>query len=222
MVDEFGDRVHVVHCDTLASEHPDNRRFLLDAQSWIRSTINTIKSSRFDSVDEVFEHRKYMSGIAGAPCTVEMKKRPRFEFQRADDIHVFGMTKDEQSRSVLFQRNNPELRLWWPLIRANLTKSDCMEIIIEAGIKPPALYALGYKNNNCLGCVKASSPAYWNSIRRDFPEVFQKRAEQSRKFGSKLVNLGGKRVFLEELPVSDNTEIDEDLSCGPQCSGGQP
>ncbi len=37
------------------------------------------------------------------------------------------------------------------------------------------MYDLGYPNNNCIGCVKGGM-GYWNKIRKDFPEVFQKRA----------------------------------------------
>lgn len=209
----------VVYCDTMATEHPDNQRFFDDVQRWIGADILRIKSNRYTDVDDVIEKRKYLAGRQGAPCTIEMKKRPRFEFQRPDDVHVFGMTKDENKRAMKFAEDNPELILWWPLIDDGITKQRCLEIIADAGIELPMMYRLGYRNNNCLGCVKATSPAYWNAIRRDFPDVFQRRCEQSRKFGARIVRVAGQRVFLDELPVADVEEIDEDLSCGPQCVG---
>lgn len=43
-----------------------------------------------------------------------------------------------------------------PLIEEGIDKQGCLDIIAAAGIKLPAMYGLGYKNNNCLGCVKAT------------------------------------------------------------------
>jgi len=37
-------------------------------------------------------------------------------------------------------------------------------------------------------------------IRRDFPEVFQRRCEQSRELNVRLTRLHGERIFLDELP----------------------
>lgn len=216
--------VDVVYCDTSEAEHPDNMRFYRDVEQWIQYPIQTIRSVKYRTVDEVFEHRKYMSGRQGAPCTVQMKKVPRFGFQRADDIHVFGFTANEVKRSRDFAERNHELTLDWVLIDAGIGKLDCLAMLQEAGIELPVMYKLGFKNNNCLGCVKATSPSYWNAIRRYFPDVFAKRAEQSRRIGCKLARVrvdgkkDGKRIFLDRLSPDNSEVIDEDLSCGPQCS----
>jgi len=215
----YGDELNVVYCDTMSSEHPDNQRFFNDVQRWIGRDITVIKSTRFDSVDEVFEKRKYLAGRLGAPCTVEMKKRPRFEFQGANDVHIFGMTADEAKRAKRFTENNPELRLRWILEESGLTKEGCLEMLKGAGIELPAMYKLGYKNNNCIGCVKATSPAYWNKVRADFPEVFEKRCQQSRLYGARLVRVNNVRLFLDELKPENVEVVEEDLSCGPQCTG---
>lgn len=216
----YGDRLNVVYCDTMSSEHPDNHRFLLDVQEWIGVEIKILKSTRFGSVDEVFEKRRIMSTINGAPCTVEMKKKVRFDFQGPTDTHIFGMTIEEERRIKQFSANNFELSLHWILLENRVSKKDCLRAIVDAGIEIPKMYKLGYKNNNCIGCVKATSPAYWNMVRRDFPEIFNKRVEQSRRLGSRLVKIDGERRFLHELELLDNRENGEDLSCGPQCGGG--
>ena len=213
----YGPELSVVYCDTMATEHPDNQRFFEDVQRWIGRDILKIKSSRYDSVEDVFAKRNYMSGPAGAICTVEMKKRQRFDFQNATDVHCFGMTADEGKRIRRFVEGNPELRLRWLLEEAGMKKEDCLEMVADAGIELPAMYRLGYKNNNCIGCVKATSPAYWNKIRQDFPEVFAQRAEQSAALGCRLVRVKGVRKFLHELEVENVEVVEEDLSCGPQC-----
>jgi hypothetical protein len=207
-----------VYCNTGKSEHEDNVRFRKDVEKWTGIKVEVIGSKEFQTVEEVFESRKYMSGISGAPCTVELKKVPRFRFQRADDTHVFGYTVDELDRLEKFQNDNHDMNLAWPLVQACLSKADCFETIKQAGIALPEMYLIGFENNNCVGCVKASSAKYWNRVRRYFPLVFKKRCEQSRRFGCRLVKLKGVRIFLDELPETENESFKEDLSCGPQCA----
>lgn len=74
-------------------------------------------------------------------------------------------------------------------------------ILSEAGIEIPEAYRLGFPNANCIGCVKATSPTYWNHVRNVRPNIFERRAAQSRKLGVRLVRYKGKRIFLDELPL---------------------
>lgn len=213
----------VVYCDTSDEEHPDNLRFRRDVEKWIEQPVTVIKSKEYTSISDVFRKRRYMSGISGAICTAQMKKVPRFEFQRPDDIHLFGFTADEPKRIRDFQANNFELLLEWPLRDMGITKDEVYEWITAAGIELPVMYKLGYRNNNCIGCVKATSPGYWAKIRKDFPKWFNLRAKQSREIGCRLVRLKGKRIFLDELPEGDFKfkYRKENLSCGPECKGVQ-
>jgi hypothetical protein len=210
--------VHVVYCDTLAEEHPDNKRFLKDVERWIECPIEIIRSTKYASVSDVFEQTRYMSGIKGARCTVEMKKVPRFTYQQPDDLHVFGLTVDEGRRIANFEGNNPDLRLYWVLREWGLTKEDCHTMLENAGIALPVMYSLGFKNNNCIGCVKATSAKYWANVRRHFPVIFALRAEQSRRLGVRLVRYKGMRMFLDELPLGiEDLTPEEDIECGPVC-----
>ena len=56
------------------------------------------------------------------------------------------------------------------------------------------MYDLGYKNNNCVGCVKGGM-GYWNKIRVDCPDAFNARAETERMIGHSCLN----GTFLDEL-----------------------
>lgn len=216
-VDKYGDRAVVVYCDTMADEHPDNARFFAAVQEWLGVEIERIRSAKYASVEDVFTARRYMAGVAGAICTTEMKKLPRFAFQRPDDMHVFGLTADEGGRIARFEATNPELMLEWPLRDRFITKQRALGILTEAGIALPAMYALGFRNNNCIGCVKATAPGYWNAVRMHFPEVFARRATLSRAINARLVRVDGRRVFLDELPEDDRSGQMEDVSCGPEC-----
>lgn len=215
-VEKYG-QAEVVYCDTAVNEHPDNERFLTDIEAWIGVKVRRIRSADYATVDEVFEKTRYMAGIAGARCTTELKKLPRREFEEPDDIHVFGYTLDEQSRIEDFEANNPELNVDWILRDQGYHKRGCLETLQRAGVRLPEMYVLGFDHNNCMGCVKATSPAYWNKTRTHFPVVFARRAKQSREIGARLVRVNGVRIFLDELSPNDLTDFSEDLSCGPQC-----
>lgn len=206
----------IVYCDT-GSEHEDNKRFLKDCQNWYGKEIKVLKSQLFKNVDEVIEARSYMAGIDGAPCTVDLKKVPRMNFQIPDDIQYFGYTIEEWQRARNFVVNNIDLQLRFPLIYNLLTKEDCHAIIKEAGIKTPKMYELGFEHNNCLGCVKSQSPKYWAMTRLIFPEVFQRRCEQSRKLNVRLVKYKGERIFLDELPEGIDYATEKEASCDFLC-----
>lgn len=221
-IEKYGDRCEIIKCDTTSSEHADNERFRRAVENWIGQEVKLISSSKFADIDAVFEQTRYMSGIAGARCTVELKKVPRFEYQRADDIHVFGLTADEHKRIEFFKRNNPELDCDWILRDKFIRKTDCYRILEQANIKLPEMYALGFEHNNCIGCVKATSPSYWNKIRKHFPETFERRAQQSREINARLVRVNNERLFLDELPLDvGQGEPDGDIECGVSCLGLQ-
>lgn len=216
-VETYGKSCEVVYCDTLATEHPDNARFFKDVERWIGQSIRIIRSEKYQTIDDVFEKVRYMAGIKGARCTVEMKKVPRENFQGLDDIHLFGYTHDEKKRADRFETQNPSLNVEWILIDREISKADCLSRIAQAGIALPAMYGLGFDHNNCIGCVKSTSSGYWNRVRRLFPEVFEKRVRQSRTLGVKLARApGGERVFLDMLPKEADAP-DDDIDCGPVC-----
>ena len=205
--------VMAVNCDLRESEDEDNERFLNDCVRWFNAPITRISSAEYLTIDEVFEHKKFLSGIRGAPCTSAMKRVPRLEFQLPDDVHLFGYTADaaDVKRAAKFLANSPGLTIRFPLIERGLTKEACFSLIERAGIKRPRVYDMGYPNGNCPGCVKATSPDYWALVRLRHPEVFARRAEQSRRLGVKLAIVGqttdaeGKRhnirAFIDDIPA---------------------
>lgn len=219
-LEEFGTRVTVLNCDTKSSEHPDNRRFFREVQDWLGVRIVELRSSDFTTVDEVFEKTRYMSGVRGARCTTELKKIPRLKFAQPDDVHVFGMTVGEKKRIKDFEERNPDMLLKWILAEKRITRAECVRRIKSAGIEQPAMYQIGFDNNNCPGCVKGSSPWYWDMVRKHFPDVFKRRCEQSRAINCRLVEIHHhERIFLDELPPGPfkKRAKKEHMSCGPEC-----
>lgn len=185
-------------------EGEDNRRFCRDVSVWLGVEIEEVKHRLFPnaSAEEVWDDQKGMVFPHGAPCTRYLKKFARQDWERSNlvDWHVFGFSAEEQvrhERFALTERSN----LLPVLIDAGLTRQDCYEMLVISGVEPPDSYARGKPNANCDGCVKVTSPTYWNFTRQDRPEVFASRAEQSRRLGARLVRYRGKRIFLDELPA---------------------
>lgn len=207
---------HIVYC-RVENEHEDNLRFLADCEKWIGKEIEIIKSEKFTDVDDVIEKRKYIAGLAGAPCTTELKRNVRLNYTDISDIQYWGFTLEEKKRADNFTQRNPLLINRYPLIEYGIKKNDCLALIKEAGIELPMMYKLGYDHNNCIGCVKSGSPKYWNMVRRDFPEVFKKRAEQERKFKYRLCKVKGVPTYLDELDPNEIEHTDLDISCDLGC-----
>lgn len=201
----------------LPTEHLDNDRFAADCARWYGREIVTLCDPEGRTTWDVWERRKYIAGIGGAPCTGELKKAVRFGFQKPDDLHVFGYTVEEKHRADRFRQSNPEIHVWFPLIEQKLSKADCHAIVRSAGIEIPAMYRLGFDNNNCIGCPKGGA-GYWNMIRQHFPAQFERMAELSRRLGARLVKQDGKRVFLDELRPETGRQKDEiAIDCSPFC-----
>ncbi len=195
------------------SEHPDNTRFLLDVVRWIGHPIETLGSTKYSDPWEVFEKTRYLVGPSGARCTTELKKLVRRDFERDGDIQIFGFTNEPQevARFERLKAQNPEITVRAPLIEHGFSKLDALAALERAGIVLPTMYRLGYRNNNCIGCVKGGA-GYWNKIRKDFPEVFDRMSKVEADLGRTVLRRNGQPLALKDLP--ENTGRYEPLTSG--------
>lgn len=217
------DKVTIVYCE-VKEEHPDNKRFLKDCEKWFGQEIIVLGNDKYKrSIDEVFWRKRWLAGINGASCTMLLKKDIRKEFERPNDIQIFGYTCEEGNRINRFIDSNNDVDMQAPLFDKGLTKQDCLAMIENAGIELPTMYKLGYKNNNCCGCVKASSPAYWKKIKIDFPKRFEMMRAFEIMTGASICKTtidGVKdvRIKLDELPERIKPMDDTvDIQCGIFC-----
>jgi 3'-phosphoadenosine 5'-phosphosulfate sulfotransferase (PAPS reductase)/FAD synthetase len=215
----------VAHCDLGDSVHEDNHRFIDDLEGWYGRPILRLKSEIYANVDAVFEHRKYLAGVNGAPCTGAMKFAPRMDFQLPSDTHYWGYAADgrDAKRFRDMVKAYPDLKQRAPLIDIGMRKRDTHAFLAESGIRRPYVYEIGMPNGNCLCCVKASSPNYWAHQRKYFPLVFARRAAQCRKYGARLTRINGVRIFIDEIPLDWPTEIKDNFGgCGFHCAVDTP
>jgi 3'-phosphoadenosine 5'-phosphosulfate sulfotransferase (PAPS reductase)/FAD synthetase len=183
-------RVQITYSDT-GSEHSDNKRFLADCERWFGKSVTIIKSEKYTDTWDVWEKERFIVSRQGAPCTAAMKREPVYPFELPTDIQVLGYTSEEEDRAASMRAQNFERVIETPLIEARLNKADCLGLIDRAGIELPAMYKLGFQNNNCIGCPKGGM-GYWNMIRKHFPDQFERMAALQRHLGP------GSYFFREE------------------------
>lgn len=213
------DAVDIVYCE-VKEEHPDNLRFLEDCQRWFNHPITIIGNDKYNrSIYEVFDRRRYLSGVNGAPCTGLLKKQMREAYPTDADITVIGYTVEESRRVDNFIDANNHIDLDPILCDFGLTKLDVLAMVDRAGIALPVMYGLGFEHNNCIGCVKSESVGYWKLIKQHFPDQFARMVEYEKRFNVRIckANIDGEkdvRIPLTELP---NWIPPIDKSGGIQC-----
>ena len=199
-IDEFGDKVIPVYFE-IDSSHPDNDRFKKQCEDWYGKEIEVHRSKKYKDQFDVIEKTAYVNGPSGARCTLELKKKVRHEIEKhwnyGGQIFGFEYAKKEINRAIRFVEQYPTAKPIFPLIEKKITKPESLHLLEQAGISRPEMYNLGYKNNNCIGCVKGGA-GYWNKIRIDFPEHFQRMADLERKVGRSCI----KDDFLDTLDVN--------------------
>lgn len=206
------DDVEVFYIET-GSHHPDSLRFLKDCEKWFGKKIHILKS-RYKNHFEVFEKSGILSTHTYTPCTKLLKVRVRQEFESKHPeithyIWGFEIGTREEKRAMRMIERYPEYKHLFPLIENKLDKASCLALIQKAGIELPTMYKMGYNNNNCIGCVRGGA-GYWNKIRKDFPDVFDRMAKLERQIGYHCL----KECFLDEL----SEDAGRDNPIMPQCS----
>ena len=214
-------RFEAVYCEVV-EEHEDNKKFLTQFAEKTRIPVKTLSNDKYSgSIYEVFEQTKFIKGPTGAPCTRLLKKEVRKNYEKLGDVQVFGYTVEEEDRANRFIDANNGVFTYFILLEKGITKKECLEFVQDMGIDVPTMYKLGYSNNNCVGCVKGGM-GYWNAIRTDFPDAFNKMANLERKLGHALLKDADGPVFLDELePNRGNFKRDMPSDCGFSCEWKQ-
>ena len=198
------------------NQHPDSLRFLHDCEQILGREITILQSKEYKNVDDVILRTACINTPYGAPCTQRLKRNVRKQWEKehpGTHTYIWGFDVNEKDRADRVQDSLPDYKHEFPLIEHGFTKEQAHGIAWKLNLKRPIMYDLGYPNNNCIGCVKGGM-GYWNKIRNDFPEVFERRAKQERLIGHSCIN----GVFLDELDsnrgkMSQEIMGDCDIAC---------
>jgi 3'-phosphoadenosine 5'-phosphosulfate sulfotransferase (PAPS reductase)/FAD synthetase len=212
------DDLEIIYC-RVRQEHESNMEFLREFERKTNLHIKIIENEQFaGDIFNIFRKRKFIKSPKGAPCTMILKKDMRKKYQRPDDIQIFGFPVEESERAYDLLDSEPNLKIDHILIDAEITKADCKQWLLDRGFELPLMYQLGYANNNCVGCVKGGM-GYWNAIRVDFPEAFNKMALLEREIGHSVC----KQSYLDELdPNRGDFKRDMPSACGFLCEYQNP
>lgn len=204
----------IIYID-IDDQHSDSMRFVKDCEAVLGHKIDVLKSP-YKTVQNACMSFGFIASAHGAKCTDVLKKRVRrkWELQQTQPLtYIWGFDRDETDRAERLKISMPEVEHQFPLIDKWLSKADCHAICGDLGVKRPAMYDMGYNNNNCVGCVKGGM-GYWNKIRVDFPDVFNDRVKMERALGHTCI----KGVFLDELEPNRGDMSSEVLpECGIFC-----
>lgn len=177
------------------AHHPDLLRFKRDCERWYKREILTLQNTKYRDHFDVIAKTRYVNGVGGARCTMELKRKVRMEWEKdkTDLTYVWGFeySAKEIKRAEQTRATVPYANHIFPLIDLKLTKQDAVNMV---KLDPPMMYKLGFLNNNCVGCVKGGA-AYWNKIRVLFPDVFWRMALLEREVGHSCL----RRSFLDAL-----------------------
>jgi hypothetical protein len=248
-LDMFGkENCRVIMIDT-KNEHEDTYRFKTDCEQWYGVSISRIGAFKnvnqdpdyefvnigydYKDIQDVWFTHKSLNVATGAICSTQLKRRVREEWQKLNeyDHQVFGFEfdKKEFNRAKSLSLNHPKAKGIYPLLLLGYDKEHCLQLLADAGIVPPEMYQLGFRNNNCFdtGCVQGGI-GYWQKMKRDFPAKFEAMAaveHQLTALKSSPVTMlkdqskeakksGNVLVFLKKHPEYPNLKsIDEMPEC---------
>jgi len=196
------------------SEHPDTLRYVHEVAMPYAAAhgieFYELRHFRKDGEEETLYKKLTRAGSrsigipiylegSGAPvrrsCTAEFKIRRAAKWQRQH-----GATKDVPAITGLgisldeFQRMRTDsgiatLVLRYPLIELRLTRQDCMNIIIQAGLPIPP-------KSSCWFCPFHRISA-WQKLKRQTPELFEKAVDLEKTLSDRSdLTLGRGKVFL--------------------------
>lgn len=199
------------------SAHQDNERFIDDCERWLDKKVNRVRSEKYVDQFDVIEKTRYINGPSGARCTLELKKNVRYKIEKEIDydgqIFGFEFSRKEINRAIRFAQQHPNAKPLFPLIERQLSKEQCAELLLINGIQLPKMYLLGFHNNNCIGCVKGGK-GYWNKVRKEFPEYYQRMADLEIQTGASCI----KGKFLADLKPNEGKHEPPILpDCGTFC-----
>lgn len=204
----------IIYID-IDDQHPDSMRFVKDCEKLLEQEIEILKSP-YGSVETACLAFSFIASAYGAKCTDVLKKRVRKQWEEKQTellTYIWGFDCTETQRAERLNDTMNKMQHEFPLIDNNLTKQNAHELCVRLGVKRPLMYDLGYSNNNCIGCVKGGM-GYWNKIRIDFPDVFERRVNLKRKIGFSCI----KGVFLDELDPNRGRMSKEIMpECGIAC-----
>jgi len=207
-IDIYGiENVRLIFIDTF-NEDEDTYRFKKDCEKWYGKEIETItgigKDEKYQKIQDVWRKYKSLNVAGGAICSSELKKEVRKRWEKENDYEAqaFGFDVDEIRRVKSMVNNyRKTAKPIFPLLMFGYTKKDCVQLVLDADLKLPQAYVLGFLNNNCLGstpdtggCVQGGI-GYWQKF-RDMGGIWLSKFNAMAKIEHELTDMKGEPVTM--------------------------
>lgn len=217
-----GDTLTLLFADT-KMEDEDLYRFIEEAAADVEG--NLIKISDGRDVWEVFFDTGYLGNSRIDPCSKLLKRTLLRKWiqdncKASDTVIYLGIDWSEIHR---LEKAEPFWGGW--ALKAPLTekpyleKEDFIQQLMDRGIDPPRLYAMGFPHNNCGGfCVKAGQ-AQFALLLEQFPERYayhENKEQEIREYLGKDVSIlvdrrGGTKKTLTLKSLRERIESGEKI-----------
>lgn len=113
-LEKYGKENCILAYIKIDSTHPDNERFINDCEKWYDSPIKIFRSEKYVDQYDVIKQTKYVNGVSGARCALELKKKVRYAIEKKYnfDGQVFGFEflKKEINRAIRFKEQYPHTK----------------------------------------------------------------------------------------------------------------
>lgn len=209
-IDIYGkERCRCIMIDT-DNEDEDTYRFKKDCEKWYEIDIEIITAIgvEYNSIDDVWDKYLSLNVATGAICSTHLKRKVRERWEKNNEYsyQVFGyeFIPKEFNRALGMTMNHFKAKPIYPLLMFGYDKRKCADIIKDNGITIPRMYNMGFHNNNCFksGCVQGGI-GYWQKIKREFPEKFEKMAYKEHELTEKK----GKPVTMLKSQSKSDKEL---------------
>jgi hypothetical protein len=181
--------VVLLFADTMM-EDEDLYRFIVEAAENVGVPLTRISDGR--TPWQVFEKEKMIGNTRMDPCSKILKRQLLDKWHKKNcdpaitTLH-FGLDWTETHRlERLRVRKAPWKVEGYASEAPRLMKEEMINLLLAEGIRPPRLYAMGFKHNNCGGfCVKAGQ-AQFALLLRTMPERYRFHEENEERLRAKL------------------------------------
>lgn len=114
-----------------------------------------------------------------------------------------GISTDEIERAGRGVSKSYEIREY-PLLDLNLNRTDCQQIIRDAGLPVPP-------KSSCFFCP-FHSELTWSELRRDHPDLFQKAQEMEDAVQQRKRDQGMRAVYLTRKGALNKARLEDTIS----------
>lgn len=172
---------------------------------------------------------KLLNDVGIAITSIDVRKKGRMNGENSNGVDIVNRTDNysivfRAPRDIIFRDNhisnfknrvNPVSGWKVKSIKNIGYKRVACATVIDG--KPEFTLSSGLLVGNCIGCVKGGA-GYWNKIRIDFPEYFERMAKLEREVGRSCLKDDNGRIFLDELaPTVGNMSKPLVPECGFFC-----